>query len=413
MPDVLQAPAPTPDPTPLEVPAPVEEVKTDDATAMLPAVDSTRAAELKEKAQAYTLSLNEVNVHSPEFVQKLAEIQNLGQKAMYDSSLNTSALLSRSETSLFGAKQTGNDNVQKVATTLTDLRNTIDDLAPNQNKGFIEEIAKFIPGGRSIVKNIKRYFNKYATAKQHIDDIVQKLMDGQDALRKDNAALDTEKEKLWGVMGDLRDYITLAKQLDDSVSAEIQNLRAAGKTADANTLDADLLFAIRQRRQDLTTQLAVAIQGYMAMDLVRKNNVELIKGVDRARTTTIFALQTAVAVSNALAQQGLVLDSFDALNSTTNNMISQTSQLLRQQTARVQEQAINSGVSVQTLQTAFDNIFATISEIDQFKSQANQSMAQTIDALQKQVERANPILDRMKGQQEQETASSTPTLSLK
>ena len=34
------------------------------------------------------------------------------------------------------------------------------------------------------------------------------------------------------------------------------------------------------------TQMAVSVQGYMALDLVRKNNLELIKGVDRAQTTT-------------------------------------------------------------------------------------------------------------------------------
>ncbi len=44
------------------------------------------------------------------------------------------------------------------------------------------------------------------------------------------------------------------------------------------------------------TQLAVAVQGYMALDLIRRNNLELIRGVDRAQTTTVAALRTAVIV---------------------------------------------------------------------------------------------------------------------
>ena len=40
----------------------------------------------------------------------------------------------------------------------------------------------------------------------------------------------------------------------------------------------EMLFYVRQKVQDLLTQLAVNIQGYLALDMVRKNNLELIKG---------------------------------------------------------------------------------------------------------------------------------------
>ena len=53
------------------------------------------------------------------------------------------------------------------------------------------------------------------------------------------------------------------------------------------------LFYTRQRTQDLLTQMAVTVQGYLALDLVKKNNVELVKGVDRASTTTVSALPVA------------------------------------------------------------------------------------------------------------------------
>ena len=38
----------------------------------------------------------------------------------------------------------------------------------------------------------------------------------------------------------------------------------------------------------------------LALDLVRRNNVELVKGVDRAQTTTVSALRTAVVVAQAI-----------------------------------------------------------------------------------------------------------------
>ena len=192
----------------------------------------------------------------------------------------------------------------------------------------------------------------------------------------------------------LNEFIFFAASLDSEISQEITNLRNAGEVEKAATFESDFLFPVRQRRQDLLTQLAVAVQGYMSMELVRKNNVELIKGVDRSRTTTIFALETAMVVSQALDTQALVLDQIDAVNAVTNKTIENTALMLRQQTARVHQQAVNSGVSVETLARAFDNIFATIDEVEAFKAQANQNMEVTINGLQEQLQRAKPQLER-------------------
>src|ERR1700694_4902662 len=132
----------------------------------------------------------------------------------------------------------------------------------------------------------------------------------------------------------------------------------------AKVLQEDVLFNVRQKDQDILTQLAVSVQGYLALDVIRRNNVELIKGVDRATTTTVSALRTAVIVAQALANQKLVLDQITALNKTTGNLIESTSEMLRTQSAQIGEQAASSTINLQQLQKAFDNIYATIDQID-------------------------------------------------
>ena len=146
-----------------------------------------------------------------------------------------------------------------------------------------------------------------------------------------------------------------------------------------------MLFYVRQKHQDLLTQLAVSIQGYLAMDIVIKNNVELIKGVDRATTTTVAALRTAVIVAQALANQKLVLDQITALNTTTSNMIESTSKMLADNSATIQQQAASSTVGLPQLQAAFANIYATMDAIDTFKVAALDTMAATIGTLQTEV----------------------------
>ena len=133
----------------------------------------------------------------------------------------------------------------------------------------------------------------------------------------------------------------------------------------------------------------MTVQGYLSLDLIRKNNLELVKGVERATTTTVSALRTAVIAALALGNQRLVLDQIGALNQTTGDVIASTSQMLRQQTAEIQEQAAGATVGVEKLQAAFDNIYATIDAIDTFKLAALDSMRQTIESLSREVARAS------------------------
>ncbi|HWU20400.1 MAG TPA: toxic anion resistance protein, partial [Nocardioides sp.] len=160
----------------------------------------------------------------------------------------------------------------------------------------------------------------------------------------------------------------------------------------------------RQKHQDLLTQLAVSIQAYLAIDIIIKNNIELIKGVDRASTTTISALRTAVIVAQALGNQKLVLDQITALNTTTSNMIQSTSEMLRDNSAKIQEQAASASIGMEQLQAAFQNIYATMDSIDTFKLKALDSMSTTIGVLETEVAKSKSYLDRVQ-RQDQRNAS--------
>ena len=387
----------------LVAPEPVKPVETAAVAGMLPGITKERDLEIGNRAKGFVKDLATVNPNSPEFVQKLADIQSLAQKEVTRSGNGTSRLLERKSTSMAGSKKSGGDASQKVAGTLSTLRSTVEDLVPNAADFTVgKKILGFIPGGNKV----RKYFQRYETAQVQLDTIVKNLLSGQDELMKDNASLQQEKEDLWENMGALNEYVVLAQKIDEEVSQEIERLRNAGNVEAARTMESDMLFAIRQRRQDLMTQLAVSVQGYMAMELVRKNNVELIKGVDRARTTTIYALKTAIVVAQALDTQKLVLDQIDAVNSATNKTIEQTSIMLRQQTGRVHEQAANSGVTVATLERAFENIFATMDEIDTFKQRAVVSMDTTLDGLGNVLQQASGQLDRARALESAESGAS-------
>jgi uncharacterized protein YaaN involved in tellurite resistance len=379
----------------LKAPEPPEIVREDAAPGMVP-VPAERQAEINEQAREYIAEVATLNPLSPEYTSKIDGINRLAGQQLVASSNTSSRLLERSSTSVAGAKKSGNSAQVYVASTLGELRSTVEDLTPNQADFSVgRKILGVIPGGNKMAK----YFQKYESSQKQLDKIIKSLMAGQDELLKDNASLAQEKAQLWETMQGLSEYAVFAKALDTATAEKIDSMKLRGQIEEANKLDSDVLFPIRQRHQDILTQLAVSVQGYLAIDMIRKNNTELIKGVERARTTTISALRTAVIVAQALANQKMVLDQIDAINTTTNNMILKTSEMLKEQTGRIHQQAASSGVSVETLQRAFDNVFQTMDAIDTFRSQANKSMEGTVLALESGLERARPYLERVRQQE--------------
>lgn len=371
-------------------PAPVQVVAQQEAAGAVPLAPGKRE-ELQRKARQFVAELAELDVHSPAYTQKITGITSMGDRDMRAVAGMSNRMLERPAAALPGRGRHHDDAQTRVSATLIDLRATITDLDPNRAdlKG-VRKLLKFLPGG----DRIERYFAKYQTAQSHLNAIIRSLDSGQDELRKDNASIETEKANLWATMGKLTEYNELAGALDAEVARKIGDLEAVGRVPEADTLKTDALFGIRQRRQDILTQMAVSVQGYMALDLVRRNNIELIKGVDRAQTTTISALRTAVVVSQALARQKLVLQQVTALNTTTSDLIEATSRQLQQQGAEINQQAASSTIDISKLQSAFDNIFATMDALDTFRAQAADSMLETVAALEGQIDRAKPYLER-------------------
>ncbi|GAC1328202.1 MAG: toxic anion resistance protein [Candidatus Dormibacteria bacterium] len=350
-------------------------------------LDPGTVATIDSTVDGFVESLLSLDPHSEDFAAKVKSVQDLGDKEIRDSANISNRLLDRPVAALSKGPL---DSTSHVSTTLVELRRQVEELDPSR-QGLVggHKLLGIIPFGNKV----RDYFQKYQSAQEHLDKIIQALYHGQDELRRDNAAVEQEKVNLWHIMQRLQEYAYMARKLDESLQSRIGEVQATDPDR-AKVLQEDLLFYVRQKVQDLLTQLAVSVQGYLAMEVVRKNNIELIKGVDRATTTTISALRTAVIVAQAMSNQKLVLEQVTALNTTTSNLIESTSVMLRQQSVDIHDQAASATVNVQKLQTAFANIYATMDAIDAYKVEALQTMQQTVDALSGQVTTAQKCLER-------------------
>jgi len=368
----------------LTPPDPVPSVAPERAAGLVP-VDEAKKSKLEQQVEGFVSELVALDANSPDFGRKVDQITNMGRKEIASASQMSNRFLDRPVRAI--------DKDSGVGADLTELRRTVEELDPGRKSLAPRKILGIIPFGNKL----KNYFDSYTSAQGHIQAILARLASGKDELIMDNAAIDVERQKLWEALGKLEQMIHIARRLDERLEEEAADLDATDP-AKAKAIRETALFYVRQRTQDLLTQMAVSVQGYLALDLVKKNNVELVKGVDRASTTTVGALRTAVTVAQAMTNQRLVLGQITALNETTAGIIDSTGRLLRENTARIHEQAASSTIPLETLQRAFQNIYDTMDEVDTFKLKALDSMKQTVETLSGEVEKSKAYIARSEGQ---------------
>lgn len=370
----------------LTPPDPVAPVAPEKAGGLVSIGDEVKS-KLEQKVDSFIDDLIAQDENSPEFGKKVDQITNMGRKEIAEAAGQSNRFLDRPIRSMDESSGIGSD--------LAELRRTVEDLDPGKRGNLTtkKKIFGIIPFGNKM----RNYFDGYKSAQGHIASILDRLRSGKDELLMDNAAIDVERKNLWAAMGRLEQMIHVSKVMDQRLEDKAAELDSSDP-AKAKAIRESALFYVRQRTQDLLTQMAVTVQGYLALDLVKRNNVELVKGVDRASTTTVGALRTGVTVAQALTNQKLVLDQITALNTTTAGVIDSTSEMLKNQTGQIHEQAASATIPLETLQRAFQNVYDTMDNIDTFKLKALENMKATVNSLSGEIEKSKGYIARSEGQ---------------
>jgi len=381
-----------PDTFALEPPVPVAVVPIESASGRV-RLKAEDVAALDDQVKQFITDITAHDSQDPKFKEALARIHAMGSKDIEASAAVSNRMLDRPVKSLENGLF---DKGAQIGQGLIDLRRQIEELDPSKQGDLFSarKLLGFIPMGNKLAD----YFDRYQSSQSHLNAIIEALKRGKDELMRDNAAIEQEKVNLWSLMEKLEKYIHIGKKLDTELDAKAVALDAQDAEK-ARVVREEMLFYTRQKVTDLLTQMSVNIQGYLALDMIRKNNLELMKGVDRATTTTVSALRTAVIVAQALANQKLVLDQISALNTTTGNLIASTSEMLRDQSAAIHQQAASSTIDIAKLQQAFNNVYQTMDTIADFKTKALASMQTTVNTLTEEVAKSRSYVDRVRRQE--------------
>ena len=319
----------------------------------------------------------------------IAAIEQLGNKTQQDAA-RRSAMLKQPIKSLAEKSEDGG----QVARSLIELNTQVDQLDPGNfdfQAGWFARTLGRLPGFGT---PLQKYFTRFQQADTVIDAIIRSLEDGKGQLGRDNTTLALDQKAMRQLTFRLQKTIQLGQLIDQRLVYALERDISADDPR-RRFVEEELLFPLRQRIVDLQQQLAVNQQGVLAIELIIRNNKELVKGVDRAVNVTVSALTIAVTVALALANQKIVLDKVAAVNKTTSRLIEGTAHQLRTQGVAIQKQATEAQLDIESLTKAFADIRIALDDIAKFRREALPTMAKNIMKMDTLTEAAEAQIRKM------------------
>jgi len=348
--------------------------------------DDAVSEEVRIQAEKNVQAIMNLNLDSLEERKHIiSSIENFGISSMrYSTEKN--ALLSKSIEEL--SKMDSEGSV--ISKGLASLQEHMRELDPSgidfTKRGFLGKL----------LNPVRAYFAKYQKAQTVIANTIKSLDNGRKILERDNTTLMIEQQTLRDITKKILSEIELGTAMKDLLERQIEEAKLRGE--DQYKIDfvtQEVLFPLNQRIMDLQQMVVVNQQAVVSSELVIRTNRELIRGVERAKMVTVSALRNAVMVASALANQKLVLDAIEGLNTTTANMISATSEMLKTQGAAVQQQAMNAMIPVETLKQSFRDLFEAIESIQTFKEKALPEMSKTIVEFKAMIAEGEAVIHKL------------------
>ena len=284
----------------------------------------------------------------------------------------------------------GGKDADNIGEKLLELNKQVKDLDPSgidfTKKGFLG----------SLMNPIRKYFAKYEKAEGAIANIVDSLDKSSQILQNDNVTLQNEEDYLREVTNKLLADIELGKKMDESIEAQIQKAQIDGIDEDKiSFVQEEVLFPLRQRIMDMQQMIVVNQQGIVSLNVVRRNNKELIRGVRRAKNVTVSALRTGVMVASALYDQKIVMDKINILNKTTEDIIQTTSHMLKDQGAQIQKQSAETMISPEVLKQSFAEAIQAIEDVSNYKIQALPKMKESINVFSEMANDGQKVVEKI------------------
>jgi uncharacterized protein YaaN involved in tellurite resistance len=345
-------------------------------------LDEGMKERVEQQADAFIQGLLAADVHSEDFKKRIDSAFRLGRREIAEATRLNTAFLRRNYRGIESSP---------AYQAMAELREIMDDLDPGRQGSLLEpvRILGLIPGGT----RLKSYFRKFESASGQIDRLVHQLTASQDDLERDAIAIEDAKVQLWAALQNLKAAAHFAQVLQQKLAAHVDGLKATDPLR-ARALEQEALYYAAQNLDGILAQLAVSVNGYLALDPLKKIARELSNGIDRLKTTGMSALAIAQMVAVATGNQVRIQQAMARTREVVGNLTVRTSAQLGEHARTVGKSAADPAIEIGKLQAAFDNTFKAMDTMDGYRSAAIQTLGKNAELLQALIEKARPYLER-------------------
>ena len=364
----------------------VDEIKKDVETTLKEEEVKLENSNIKDRAGENAVAIFEADLNNPtERDSILKPLENFGMEDMTKSAQRNEILATR-----FVDINKGGKDAENIGEKLSELDRQMRDLDPSK----VNFAKKGVLG--NLMNPVRKYFAKYEKAETAISNIIESLDNSSKVLQNDNVTILNEEDYLRETTNKLLADIELGKKMDESIEQQILKAEMDGVSPEKiKFVKEEILFPLRQRIMDMQQMIVVNQQGIVSLNVIRRNNKELIRGVYRAKNVTVSALRTGVMVATALYDQKIVMDKINILNETTENIIETTSHMLREQGSEIQKHSAETMMSPEVLKASFAEAIGAIEDVSNYKEQALPKMKETIDMFNDMAQDGQKVVERI------------------
>ncbi len=348
---------------------------------------SETAAAVDDQVARFIEALMTEDVHSSAFKAKLDSAFALGREEVSNAaSLMQGRFLLRN---FVGAEDS------PAYKAIGEIRGHLDKLNPGNEGDLLSpnKLLGIIPFGNKL----QAYFRKFESAGSQLQKAMSQLYAARD--------VEATRGKLWEAMQQLAAAAHFATSLDARLADRVAALQASDPQR-ANALQQEVLFYARQNLSDILTQQAVCVNGYLALDVLKKTGREMMNGCSRVATTGMSALAVAQTVARATGNQIQVMEMLQGVNATIGNLISETGKQLNNHVEATAQFASNPMIGIDKIKEMFDQTFKAMDAMDTFRAKAIDVMGQNNAIMKEQLTRSDQYIDRVRQQQAREAGRS-------
>lgn len=302
-----------------------------------------------------------------------ADIDSMGMEEAKEIALSSNNLMKRQ------LKELDNSSVKenkKVVKSLMDMENKIVELNPAKAGINWDDPLR---GGRIfgiklpfIGDKLQKYIQKTRDASQYIEMVNKELDEGSRIIRESIGEIDLEKQKNLEITMRSNEYLYLNSAIVKKVESRMIENKLNDKEKELVT--EVILYPLEQKKSDLNTQIHVAITSYYGLDVIQKNNKELLRGVQRCQMVALPALNTSITMASALADQKNVHDTVGAINQTAEEMLNNVSTMVSSQSQQIQKSAQSETIKRKSIMDNYKKIEDALKKTSEYRLQAHAAL---------------------------------------